>query len=125
MISTIRTAAVSGLLGFVLAISTQLLAQSRGASMKASPQMEPGAQLIHQNMMDMAKEIESMKMPMEHNTDKMFALSMAMHHDDGVKMAQIELKHGKNAALKVMAKNIINTQSAEIKKLKKIAQSIR
>jgi len=66
-----------------------------------------------------------MKMPMEHNTDKMFALSMAMHHDDGVKMAQIELKHGKNAALKVMAKNIINTQSAEIKKLKKIAQSIR
>lgn len=93
--------------------------------MKASPQMEPGAQLIHQNMVDMAKEIESMKMPMEHNTDKMFALSMAMHHDDGVKMAQIELKHGKNAALKVMAKNIITTQSAEIKMLKKIAQSIR
>ena len=50
--------------------------------------MEPGVQLIHQNMMDMAKEIERMKMPMEHNTDKMFALSTAMHHDDGVKIAQ-------------------------------------
>lgn len=37
-----------------------------------------------------------------------------MHHQQGVEMARMELAHGKSAAMKAMAQNIIATQTREI-----------
>lgn len=121
-----RTAAIAGICGFALATATQLFAQHDMHNMGKSPaQMEPGAMQIHQMMVDMGKQITAMKMPMEKNTDKMFALSMAMHHGDGIKMAKVELKYGKNAALKAIAKKIVSGQSAEKAKLEQLAKGIK
>ena len=116
-----RTGAIAGLSGFALAIAAQIFAQH---AMMAG-QMEPGAMKMHQMMMDSAKKMTDMKMPMARSTDKMFALSMAMHHADGIEMAKVELKYGKNAQLKAIAKNIVTSQSAEKAKLEKLAKSIK
>ena len=120
-----RTAAIAGICGFALATAAQIFAQHDMTKMGGSSgQMEPGAMQMHQMMMASAKSMMDMKMPMEKNTDKMFALSMAMHHADGIKMAQVELKNGHNAQLKAIAKNIVTGQSAEKAKLERIAKSI-
>ena len=121
-----RTAAIAGICGFALATSTQLFAQHDMHNMGgASGQMEPGAMKMHQMMMASAKSMMDMKMPMEKNTDKMFALSMAMHHGDGIKMAQAEIRYGHNADLKAIARNIVKSQTAEKARLEKLAKSVR
>lgn len=126
MNSTFRTASIAGLCGFALATASQLFAQHDMHNMgDSSGQMDTGAMQIHQIMMDMGKKINAMQMPMEKNTDKMFALSMAMHHGDGIKMAQVEVKYGKSSPLKAMAKRIIATQTAEKLKLEKLGHSIK
>lgn len=126
MNTTFRTAALAGICGFALAAATQLFAQHDMHNMGGSAgQMEPGAMKMHQMMMDSAKSMTNMHMPMEKNTDKMFALSMAMHHGEGIKMAKVELQYGKNAQLKAIAKKIVSGQSAEKAKLEKIAKTIR
>ena len=54
------------------------------------------------------------KMQMTGDTDKDFAMMMKMHHQQGVEMAQMELKNGKSPAMKKMAKQIISAQKKEI-----------
>lgn len=54
------------------------------------------------------------KMTMTGDTDKDFAMMMKMHHQQGVEMAQMEIAHGKSAAMKKMAKQIVAAQNKEI-----------
>lgn len=54
------------------------------------------------------------KMPMTGDTDKDFAMMMKMHHQQGVEMAEMELKNGKSPAMKKMATQIISAQKKEI-----------
>ena len=54
------------------------------------------------------------KMPMTGDTDKDFALMMKLHHQQGVEMAEMELKNGKSPAIKKMATQIISAQKKEI-----------
>ena len=70
---------------------------------------------MHSAMMDGGK----MKMPMTGNVDRDFAAMMIMHHEQALKMADIEIAHGSNAELKAMAVKMRKDQSAEIKKLKR------
>lgn len=49
------------------------------------------------------------------NTDKDFVMMMIPHHESAITMAEDELSHGKNLALKKMAQKIIGEQSKEIK----------
>lgn len=58
-----------------------------------------------------------MSMPMTGNTDVDFAMMMRMHHMSGVRMAEIELRNGKQAETRAMAKKIITDQKKEIAKL--------
>ena len=53
------------------------------------------------------------------DTDRDFASMMIEHHQQAVEMSQIEVKHGKSAQLKAMAKKMIVAQSNEIAMLKK------
>ena len=56
-------------------------------------------------------------MEMSGDTDKDFAMMMKMHHQQGVEMAEMELKQGKSAEMKAMAKKIIEAQKKEIAQL--------
>ena len=73
-----------------------------------------GSDGMKQSMM---KGMDSMqKMTMSGDADKDFAMMMKMHHQQGVEMAQMEVAHGKSAAMKSMAKQIIAAQNKEIAK---------
>ncbi|MFZ7159052.1 DUF305 domain-containing protein [Avibacterium gallinarum] len=48
------------------------------------------------------------------DADVAFAASMLPHHEGAVKMAEIELKYGKDPELRQLAENIINAQQSEI-----------
>lgn len=54
-------------------------------------------------------------MKMSGNPDRDFAMLMKMHHEGAVKMAEVELKHGKDPKLRHMARDIIAAQKKEIK----------
>ena len=72
----------------------------------------------HQMIESMSQGMEKMKsMPMSGDTDKDFAMMMRMHHEQAIKMAEVELKSGKDAKLKQMAQKIIDAQRKEIKEL--------
>lgn len=55
-----------------------------------------------------------MPMPMTGDVDKDFAAMMTMHHQQAVKMADIELQHGRNAKLKALAQRMKTAQQKEI-----------
>lgn len=58
------------------------------------------------------------KMPaMSGNVDKDFAAMMTMHHQQAIRMADVQIKHGKNAQLKAMARKMHAEQQKEIKQL--------
>ncbi|URL01798.1 DUF305 domain-containing protein [Avibacterium sp. 20-126] len=48
------------------------------------------------------------------DADVAFAASMLPHHEGAVKMAEIELKYGKDPELRQLAENIIKAQQSEI-----------
>ena len=57
-------------------------------------------------------------MPMTGNTDQDFVAMMIPHHRAAVKMAEDELKHGKNPALKKLAQQMVVDQNDEIEEFK-------
>ena len=79
---------------------------------------------MHGNMsagsMEMHKAMMSgmdMKMKMSGNVDKDFAIMMAMHHQQAVRMADIEIARGSNPRLKEMARKMKAAQQLEIQQL--------
>ena len=68
------------------------------------------------DMMRMMKENNDkmMSMPMSGNTDVDFAMMMREHHKGALMMAESELKDGKDAKMRDMAKKIIAAQKKEI-----------
>ena len=51
--------------------------------------------------------------------DVAFAAGMLPHHIGAVKMAEVELKYGKNPEMRKLAEDIINAQQAEIEQMQK------
>ena len=88
---------------------------STDAKHTAMPGMAGGDMQGH--MKGMMKNMESMKP--SGDTDKDFAMMMKMHHQGAIDMAEMELKNGKDATLRSMAKKIIKDQQKEIKDLDK------
>lgn len=66
-------------------------------------------------MMASMKNMESMTMT--GNTDRDFATLMKIHHQAAIDMAQMELKGGKDAKMRAMAKRIVDAQQKEIKEI--------
>lgn len=75
------------------------------SGMMGSPDMK---QSMHAGM------DELQKMHMTGDTDKDFAMMMKMHHEQALKMAEMQLAHGKSAEMKAMATKIISGQKKEI-----------
>lgn len=105
---------------------TALCLVSTPAQAQTSPSVAPSASMPQGHMQQgsggsenmkqsMMTGMESMqKMQMSGDTDKDFAMMMKMHHQQGVEMAQMELKNGKSPTMKAMAKQIIAMQKKEI-----------
>ena len=102
-----RTLAAAVLVAF---IPFAVLAQSSGGSAQ-----------MHESMMQGMKEMQSMKMSGDQDRD--FAMMMKKHHEDGIKMAQIELDRGKDPKMKEMARKIIESQKKEAAEFEKWLQS--
>ena len=86
------------------------MSKMQGHDMKSQ---SAGSMELHKIMMP------GMKMPMNlsGNVDKDFATMMTMHHQQAVKMADVLLKHGRNAELKALAARMKAAQQAEIKQM--------
>lgn len=78
-------------------------------------QMHKGAAGPHDMKGSMMMDMDAMqKMQMSGDTDKDFATMMKMHHQQALKMAQMQLDMGKSPEMKSMAKQIIAAQKKEI-----------
>ena len=100
-------------LGLLLAVSSCLaIAVAANEPTAMSKNSSPSMQM-HAAMMDM----QGMKMT--GNVDKDFAAMMAVHHRQAIRMAEIEIAHGKSPELKAMAAKMRKDQAAEIKKLER------
>ena len=69
-----------------------------------------GMSHMHQDMMAAAQYKDP---------DVAFAAGMLPHHIGAVKMAEVELKYGKDPEMRKLAENIINTQQAEVEQMQK------
>jgi uncharacterized protein (DUF305 family) len=119
ILKSVLIACLAPLAGFFLMSA----AQAQPPSPVSSPHMSHGAMqdregVPHDMKQSMMNGMEGMhKMVMTGDVDKDFAMMMKMHHQQGVKMAQMELSHGKSSAMKAMAKKIIAAQNKEITQL--------
>lgn len=78
-------------------------------------QMNAGAAGSHDMKASMMMGMDGMqKMTMSGDTDKDFATMMKMHHQQALKMAEMELVNGKSAEMKAMVKQISVAQKKEI-----------
>lgn len=84
----------------------------KDSMMPGMPGMAAGGDM-RGSMTGMMKNMDSMKMTGD--TDRDFATMMKMHHQGAIDMAQMELKSGKDAKMRAMAKRIIEAQQKEIK----------
>lgn len=64
----------------------------------------------HMNMM------KNMNMEFTGDPDRDFAASMKKHHEGGIEMARIQLKHGKDPEMRKMAEKLVKEQNEENKK---------
>lgn len=74
--------------------------------------MKHGEGELEKSMNDMMGKGGSMSR--SGNIDKDFAIMMANHHQEGVAMAKLQLKHGMDSGLKRMAQKMITDQQKEI-----------
>jgi uncharacterized protein (DUF305 family) len=93
-----------------LALAVPLLATTPARAQDAAMQANMD---VHKKMMD---TMAGMKM--SGDADKDFAMMMIPHHQGAIDMAEIELKYGKDPALRKMAEDIISTQKEEIEEFK-------
>ena len=74
--------------------------------------MAAGGMEMKAMMKDMNDKMSSMKM--SGNADVDFAMMMRIHHLGAIDMAQAELRDGKDAQMRRMAKSIIAAQKKEV-----------
>lgn len=86
------------------------------ASGMSPENISEGSRQLHQLHMQMMLQ-DMPQMQMTGDSDRDFAMMMKHHHEQGVKMAEIEARNGKSPELKAMANKIIQSQQQEIKKL--------
>ena len=83
-------------------------------SMSTDPAMQ---QELMQGMNQMNQDM--MAAAQYKDPDVAFAAGMLPHHIGAVKMAEVELKYGKDPEMRKLAEDIINAQQAEIEQMQK------
>lgn len=95
-----QTAPATGM-GGMKSDTNKPMTMDKGAGMDMKPMM-----------MDMQDKMSAMKS--SGNMDVDFAMMMRLHHQSAITMAEAELKNGKDAQMRKMAKDIIYAQKKEI-----------
>jgi uncharacterized protein (DUF305 family) len=109
--------AVCSLLASVAAVGLAAAAAPDDAKKHSMGSMDHGNPSMKMHMAMTSHQ--GMKMPMSGNVDKDFAAMMIMHHQQAIKMADVEIAHGKDEELKALAAKMRQQQLGEIEKLKK------
>ena len=78
-----------------------------------APQHSGASNEMHDVMMAGSKHMDAMTMTGDPDHD--FAMMMKTHHETGVAMAKIELRDGKDPAMRAMAEKIVASQEKEIR----------
>lgn len=78
--------------------------------------MKHGEGEMHKSMTEMMGKQKAMQMSGDVDMD--FAMMMTMHHEQGISMAEMEVKNGMSDKLKQMAKKEINAQKRDIVEFK-------
>lgn len=86
---------------------------SSTAKATSSAGKSAGSEELHRIMM----ESHQAPMQMTGDVDRDFASMMSMHHEQGIKMADVLLEHGKDPSLKAMAQKMKDDQRREIGEL--------
>lgn len=110
-IQNFKIALVAGLVGAFLSVGVQSYAQHdmRHIGGTASAPVKQ----LHMIMMRSAKQDMAMKMSRGSDVDREFARMMAAHHLSGIQMADVEIRHGKSATVRAMARKIKALQTKE------------
>ena len=104
------------------AAAVSICAQANGQPHQAHMNMSMSAdsamqQELMQGMDQMNQDM--MAAAQYKDPDVAFAAGMLPHHIGAVKMAEVELKYGKDPEMRKLAEDIINAQQAEIEQMQK------
>lgn len=96
-------------------MSAEVLAQpherpTQGQSQAADPDMKAGMERMNRDMG---------AVPMTGDADRDFVAMMIPHHQGAIDMAQFELRHGRDPALRRLATEIVAAQKKEIAMMKR------
>lgn len=100
----------------LLAGSTATLAEDM-PGMDMPPSTKADALATAESAKAMAAMHKSMMAPYTGDADVDFASHMLPHHQGAIDMARIELKYGKDPAMRTLAQSIIQAQDSEMKRM--------
>ena len=108
---------ITALTLFLVLAAAPAFAQSAGPS--AMPDMSTGA-AEGSMMASMDKMTKAMAaVPMTGNADRDFVAMMMPHHQGAIDMARFELAHGKDPAMRRLAREIIAAQQKELTQMQR------
>ncbi|MFT3856898.1 MAG: DUF305 domain-containing protein [Aquabacterium sp.] len=97
---------------------------AQAASNDPNPQTStPTPATVEQAMKDGMQAMQAI--PISGDVDKDFAALMKAHHEQAVKMAEVEVRDGRSPELKAMARKMIRDQKREVDMLGKWLQEHR
>lgn len=99
----------------VRAAGTQLPAGGRPATMTAPASGGDADRTMADGMERMRGQMAAA--PMSGNPDRDFVSMMMPHHDGAIDMAKVELRYGRDPALRRLARGIITAQAREIRQM--------
>ena len=103
-----------------VAISNYAQANEQPHQAHMNMQMSTGSAMQQELMQGMDQMNQDMMAAAQYkDPDVAFAAGMLPHHIGAVKMAEVELKYGKDPEMRKLAEDIINAQQAEIEQMQK------
>ena len=103
-----------------VAVSNYAHANEQPHQAHMNMQMSTGSAMQQELMQGMDQMNQDMMAAAQYkDPDVAFAAGMLPHHIGAVKMAEVELKYGKDPEMRKLAEDIINAQQAEIEQMQK------
>ena len=103
-----------------IAISNYAQANEQPHQAHMNMPMSTGSAMQQELMQGMNQMNQDMMAAAQYkDPDVAFAAGMLPHHIGAVKMAEVELKYGKDPEMRKLAEDIINAQQAEIEQMQK------